>query len=66
MHIVWDIYVIKLDIPLSFLQWIPDVLPVFHNHPALLKCQHFEQTLDLFSKFSINQYIDHYAFKLVT
>ena len=25
MHIVWDIYVVKLDIPLSFLRWIPDV-----------------------------------------
>ena len=24
MHIVWDIYVVKLDIPLSFLRWIPD------------------------------------------
>ena len=42
------------------------LLPIFHNHPALLKHQCFEQTLNLFSKFYINQYIDYHAFKLVT
>ena len=25
MHIVWKFYIVKLDIPLSFLQWIHDV-----------------------------------------
>ena len=24
MHIVWKFYIVKLDIPLSFLQWIHD------------------------------------------
>ena len=42
------------------------LLPVFHNHPALSKRQRFEQTLDLFSKFYINHYIDHHAFELVS
>ena len=42
------------------------LLPVFHNHPALLKHQRFEQTLNLFSEFYINHYIDHHAFELVS
>ena len=42
------------------------LLPISHIHPVLLKHQHFEQTLDLFSELYINQYIDHHAFKLVT
>ena len=32
MHIVWDIYVVKLDIPLSFLRWIPDVLTPYKEN----------------------------------
>ena len=28
MHIVWKFYIVKLDIPLSFLQWIHDVYPI--------------------------------------
>ena len=35
MHIVWDIYVVKLDIPLSFLRWIPDV---YHHRDELELC----------------------------
>ena len=42
------------------------LLPISHIHPVLLKHQHFEQTLDLFSELYINQYIDHHAFKSVT
>ena len=41
MHIVWDIYVVKLDIPLSFLRWIPD------DH-----CSHYEiQKLSLYGQY---------------
>ena len=41
------------------------LLPVFHNHPPLSKRQHHEQTLDLFSEFYVNRYIDHHAFEVV-
>lgn len=42
------------------------LLPVFTNHPALSKHQRHEQTLDLFSEFYVNRYIDHHAFEVVT
>ena len=40
-------------------------LPVFSAHPTPSKCQCFEPTLDLFSQFYINRYIDHHAFKVL-
>ena len=33
MHIVWKIYIVKLDIPLSFLQWIHDAGVTPSKHP---------------------------------
>ena len=42
------------------------LLPVFYKHPALSKHQCYEHTLDLFSKFYINRYIDHHAFEVLT
>ena len=42
------------------------LLPVFCNHPPLSKRQCHEQTLDLFSEFYVNQYIDHHAFEVLT
>ena len=42
------------------------LLPAFSNHSPLSKCQHHEQTLDSFSEFYINQYIDHHAYEVVT
>ena len=42
------------------------LLPVFSNHPALTKRQRHEQTLDLFSEFYVNRYIDHHAFEVVS
>jgi hypothetical protein len=41
------------------------LLPVFRNHPPLKKRQRHEQTLDLFSKFYVNRYIDHHAFEVI-
>ena len=43
MHIVWKFYIVKLDIPLSFLQWIHDaigvcfrvVYPPYHRLPQV-------------------------------
>ena len=40
-------------------------LPVFSNHPLLLKHQQHEQTLVPFSQFYINKYIDHHAFEVI-
>ena len=42
------------------------LLPVFYKHPALSKCQHYEHTLNLFSKFYIDHYIDHHVFEVFT
>ena len=42
------------------------LLPISSNHPTLSKHQHHEQTLDLFSEFYINQYINYHTFKVVT
>ena len=42
------------------------LLPVFYKHPALSKHQCYEHTLDLFSKFYVNCYIDHHAFEVLT
>ena len=42
------------------------LLPVFSNHLALTKRQHHEQTLDLFSEFYVNRYVDYHAFKVVS
>lgn len=41
------------------------LLPVFSAHPTLSKHQQFEQTLDLFSQFYVNRYINHHAFKVL-
>ena len=42
------------------------LLPVFYKHPALSKRQRYEHTLDLFSTFYVNRYIDHHAFEVLT
>ena len=42
------------------------LLPIFSNHLALTKRQRHEQTLDLFSEFYVNRYIDHHAFEVVS
>lgn len=42
------------------------LLPVFSNHPPLSRHQRHEQTLDSFSEFYVNRYIDHHAFEVVT
>ena len=41
------------------------LLPVFSNYPPLSKHQQHEQTLDLFSQFYINKYIDYHAFEVI-
>lgn len=42
------------------------LIPVFSNQPALSKHQRHEQTLDQFSEFYVNKYIDYHAFEVVT
>ena len=42
------------------------LLPVFSNGPPLRRHWWHEQTLDLFNKFFVNQYIDYHAFEVVT
>lgn len=44
---------------------VAHLLPVFSAHPTPLKCQQFEQTLDLFSQFYVNRYINHHAFEVL-
>ena len=39
--------------------------PVFSNHPPLSKHQQHKWTLDLFSQFYVNKYIDHHAFGVI-
>jgi hypothetical protein len=42
------------------------LLPVFSKHPPLSKRQRYQHTLDLFSEFYVNRYIDHHAFEILT
>lgn len=42
------------------------LLPVYSKHQALSKHQRYEETLDLFSEFYVNRYINYHAFKVVT
>ena len=41
------------------------LLPVFCSQPALSKRQRHEQTLDSFSEFFVNRYIDHHSFEVL-
>ena len=41
------------------------LLPVFSTHLTPPKRQRYEQTLDLFSEFYVNKYIDHHAFEIL-
>ena len=41
------------------------LLPVYRNHQSLSRHQRYEQTLDLFSEFYVNRYIDHHTFEVV-
>lgn len=41
------------------------LLPVFSTHPTPSKHQQFEQTLNLFSEFYVNRYINHHAFEVL-
>ena len=45
---------------------VAHLLPIFSNHQALSKYQCHEQTLDLFSEFYVNKYINHHTFEVVT
>ena len=45
---------------------VAHLLPVYSKHQALSKHQHYEETLDLFSEFYVNRYINYHAFKVVT
>ena len=38
MHIVWKFYIVKLDIPLSFLQWIHDAIQYYHPGTFVSLC----------------------------
>ena len=52
MHIVWDIYVVKLDIPLSFLRWIPDVI----------RFSNLDQHVTFLHEIIRSNYVDAYVF----
>ena len=41
------------------------LMPVFYNHPTLSKRQHHKETLEFFSEFYINRYIDHHTFEVI-
>ena len=73
---VTEMYIVEPDCladgqPVTFVVHLDSIfraahlLPVFHNHPPLSKYQHHEQTLDLFSEFYVNRYIDHHALEVV-
>ena len=44
---------------------VAHLLPVFYKYPALSKHQRYKYTLDLFSTFYLNCYIDHHLFEVL-
>ena len=51
--------------PVTVVVHLNTVFRVVHLLPIFSKHQHHEQTLDLFSEFYINRYIDYHAFEVV-